>query len=107
VIAGILVSVACLVLVTLAMLPERPERPGVTKANLDRIKAGMTLEEVEDILGKSSKQITFAGEIHHVWKVDDENYVGIRFIEGRSREGHWGSPAKTFFEKLRHWLNLP
>jgi hypothetical protein len=48
VLVGLLAVGVCVTLTVLALLPPRP---GVTQANFDRIEVGMTLEEVETILG--------------------------------------------------------
>src|SRR5262249_15428976 len=52
VLAGMLAACVCLTLAVLAMLPPRP---GVTPSNIERIKDGMTLEEVEKVLGGPGK----------------------------------------------------
>ena len=64
-------ALACIVLATLAMLPPRP---GVTKANFDRIKIGMTTMEVEAIFGESTEFIPWPpqtgfgrGELEFLW----------------------------------------
>lgn len=48
-VAGVLSVVAWLALLVLAL---KPADPGVTKANFDRIKVGMSRAEVEEIFGR-------------------------------------------------------
>ena len=53
--ATLLAAGICLTFGVIAILPPRP---GVTKANLNRIKVGMTKAEVETLLGKSTDSFT-------------------------------------------------
>ena len=52
-----------IVAVTLGVLAMLPPGPGVTKANFDRIEKGMTLAQVELLLGGTG--LPFHGFAHH------------------------------------------
>jgi hypothetical protein len=57
---------------TLCVLAMIPPRPGVTKANFDRIQEGMTLAEVQELFGRPPD---FSGEIGqddfvHMWNMN-------------------------------------
>jgi hypothetical protein len=51
--AGLPALCVCITLGVLALLPPRP---GITKANFDRIEVGMTVAEVDKLLGPPSTQ---------------------------------------------------
>jgi hypothetical protein len=113
VLAGIMAACVCLTLAVLALLPPRP---GVTRANIDRIEDGMTLAEVEKILAGRGPASLFGGPIHtkssggirgRVWHhPHDGTYVAVYFDrENRVIRKDWG-PPETFMQKLRRLLHL-
>ena len=96
VIAGIFVSVVCIVLATLAMLPSRP---GVTKANFDRIEKGMTRPEVESIFGRK--------ESKGFWRADNGACAFVNFnLSGHAVDMGWWDSEETTWEKMLRWLHL-
>jgi hypothetical protein len=96
--------------VLLVLLPRDP----ITQANCDKIQPGMTLKQVEAILGKSSDRlIAFTGEVGLVWygktagihvcfdrppELDGALVKNVYFI---TREN-----SKNLLEKIRDWLGL-
>lgn len=99
-----------------------PPRPGVTKANFDRIHKGMNKNEVHAILGMPGSVsdslrdigwyaeawssddgaracILFAGEgaLDTIWSPSTENFVN---------ELRWSPLTENIFDKLRRWLRL-
>jgi hypothetical protein len=115
-IAGTMASIACTILVILAMLPPRPS---VTFANYDRIKDGMTTLEVEDRLGPPmdlSPNGTNWGEFHNgkltighaklVWGGDDGAAVIVFDEQDRIVHKTWIDNPRPFFQRLRDWLHL-
>jgi len=105
VIAGIFVSMACLVLVTFAMLPPRP---GVTKANFDRIEEGMMLEEVEAIFGcrgafLDNEIIAKNNEKEILWSAAPDGAIAIRFNQDNKviKIERAASTRPTFWQRLR------
>jgi len=118
--AGILAACVCLTLAVLAMLPPRP---GVTLANIERIEKGMTLAEVEKILGGPGKRfdsdplgwydpatntywsrrsIIDATRTVVVWgRPHQGTCVAVSFNRdnNRVREKNW-SPRATFLQEL-------
>jgi hypothetical protein len=107
--ASTLAACVCIVLGVLAMMPARP---GVTKANFDRIEEGMTQAEVDALLGKSRRGsstmgggtiITFADYLG-----DDGARAAIVFWNDRADgDKSWTDSTETLTDKLRRWLRLP
>ena len=104
-----LAVLACVVLLVLAMLPPRP---GVTKANFDRIKVGMTEDDVARILGRRADlstpvSSTLPNTIRRAhWQGDGETKVSVTFYDEAAMGRTWESP-ETFLEKIQRWLHLP
>jgi hypothetical protein len=104
---------------TVAVLAILPPRPGVTKANFDRIQEGMTRAEVEEIFGGPSSEdvvistkdgkmiITFDQPRVKGWGADDGLAV-IEFDEkGKTKEKSWSGLPLSLFDRIRRWLHLP
>ena len=130
VLAGILAACVCATLAVLALLPPRP---GVTLANIERIEKGMTLAEVEKILGgpgeiSASDPLSGFSSIdpwgREIWVsgpciIDSSRTVVVwgRLYEGpcvavsfnrdsnRVREKNWW-PRETFLQSLFNSLRL-
>jgi hypothetical protein len=60
-------------------------QPGVTEANVRRIRLGMTLEQVEAILGPPTKAEDY-GLVKCEWAIPgaDGGHVIIRFVDGKA-----------------------
>jgi hypothetical protein len=91
-----------------ALTPE----PGVTLENFRRLHDGMTLEEIETIMGKPSDrcEIPMNGSSTHIW-VGDEGTVSITqgFVTGTfQKQGETvrqlASAPRSF--RIRHWLGF-
>jgi hypothetical protein len=89
------------------------QRPGVTKANFDRIKEGMTRAEVEGVLGKCEvwpTAITVGGGIlsFEKWKGDDGARANLVLFDGivAGDPKTWTPSTETITEKLCRWLRL-
>jgi hypothetical protein len=101
-----------IVIGVLAMLPPQPR---LTKANLDRIKKGMTLKEAEAILGEPSSVKEFVDPPAPAFQLADwtsnngRTIVQIVFDDkGAGMVTTGGGPdEETFLEMLRRWLHLP
>jgi hypothetical protein len=113
------------VAVVLGVLAMLPPRPGVTKANFDRVEKRMTLSEVWEILGKDSVIVptgfAFSGnaarwerfqeelrtKTTHSWSGDDGAHAEITFrhdvVENKTM---WIGPRETIWQKIRRWLRL-
>jgi hypothetical protein len=104
--AGLLAAAVSLVLGVLSMLPTRP---GVTKANFDRIEEGMTTEEVKAILGENYEFMgpDLANSLAAFGFVADTYQALIAFRSGRVTDKMWQQNRETFADKLRRWLHLP
>jgi hypothetical protein len=78
--------------------------PGVTKANFDRIEEGMTLQEVEQILGRPGK-LTWGG---YSWEAEDGATVFVVFDFDGASAGpkSWADSRETPLDKIRRWLHL-
>jgi hypothetical protein len=78
--------------------------PGVSKANFDRIEEGMTLQEVEQILGTPGGY-TWGG---YWWEADDGARVFVLFEYSGASAGRrfWQDSTELPLDKLRRWLHL-
>jgi hypothetical protein len=101
-------AVACVVLGTLAMWPPRKS---VMEAKFDRIENGMTLEEVELVLGRRA-DIPISnktGSLMHgsyIWS-DDGVEISISFMNTPFvHQKSWDDTPKTIPQKIRRWLHL-
>jgi hypothetical protein len=103
---GIIVAFVAVSLVVLATMATGP---GVTKANFDRVEIGMTLSEVEQILGGPG--VPFQGFVNQpstlVWSHEDG---AMAFVEAKDQtvaSKTWHPSRETLTDKLRRWLHLP
>ena len=115
----LIAAVPLVLVVTLGVLAMLPPRPGVTKANFDRIEEGMTHEEVVRILGEASIGMgTFErGGVYsstEIWAGADGSGARIEFVKViRDDEPEqvstmtWKDSSDTAFQKIRRWLHLP
>lgn len=105
------------IVVTFGILAMLPPRPGVTKANFDRIQHGMTKMEVEEIFGGKNTGIWADPKKQQVWdvviggqsfwKADDGSEAYIDFVHDGVTEKTWEPSTETLFHKIRRWLHLP
>ena len=105
-VAGMLTGIVCLGAIVPALLPPRP---GVTKANFDRIQEGMTILEVEEILGERSYAFRLPENSKQLiawWWKNPETGAGIEFEGDVVAKKNWTDLTETFAEKLRRWLHL-
>ena len=100
--AAVLVACVCLALAVVANLPPRP---GVTKANFDRIEVGMTYAEVTAIFGNSG--YAFDDGIAIRIFADDRSIACVDFADDSVTSKAWHSSPESIPDKLRRWLNLP
>ena len=102
----------------LIVLPNELAGPGVTPRNFDRIETGMTLVEVEEILGGPPGFIAPNGRSwiglalmcvtmnysREVWAGDD-GAVTLEFnVHGRVEVKTWTESPDSLREKLRQWI---
>jgi len=101
-----------LALLLLAIRPWQ-DRPGITKANFDRIENGMTVANVEAILGESawpyasafttgSGTTTFAE-----WHGRDGAIADVVFSNDVVTGKAWTASTETIPDKIRRWLKRP
>jgi hypothetical protein len=96
-------------------------RPGVTEANVKRIKPGMRLDEVRAILGSEGRSIATAQinprDVRELWVWEDKGGLVMVGFEGEPRwnrdaqviEVIWrpsSSPPLGPLDRLRAWLGL-
>jgi len=110
----IILSIGAIAVVSigLGILAVLPPQPGVTKANFDRIEKGMTLADVEAILGSESMSHFDHGESgplisREIWHGVDRSSTRITFDDGIVCEKQWRDSTETLTDKLRRWLHLP
>jgi hypothetical protein len=104
-VAGLLAVGVCLTLAVLVLLPPRP---GVTKANYDRIEEGMSLAEINAILGRPPDMVEGgAEEMWHGW-IGEDGFVHVVFAgDSTFVRKEWRDSPRTLSEKVRQWLHLP
>jgi hypothetical protein len=91
-----------------------PARPGVTKANFDRIEVGMSQAAVSEIFGKEFSLFSgLAGGTKHdfyarvYWFHEDCASAKIEFHNDSVVVMTWTESTETIPDKLRRWLHLP
>lgn len=106
--AAVLAACVCLALGVLAMLPPRP---GVTKANFDRVEVGMTIDEANSVFGgKWNGDVSSSNgrRIAYIWIGPDGSEAFINVSGEIVTAGKdWHPATETFSDKLRRWLHLP
>jgi hypothetical protein len=117
-----------IIVVALGVLAMIPPRPGVTKANFDRIEKGMTRAEVERIFGGPATEPNIAvlkdvyrnreqveaifgregqgTEWGRYWKADDGAIAAIWFSDDCVTDTAWEDSDETIPNKIRRWLHL-
>ena len=103
------------IVVTFGVLALLPPRPGITKANFDRIQAGMKKTEVEQIFGGKGKSSPFRalvvrrdfdGGAVMCWDSDIGSWAGILFVDECVLEKQWHNSNETILDRIRRWLHL-
>ena len=88
-----------------------PPSPGVTKANFDRIKEGMTRAEVEEIFGGKGDWRWMVQDWEEksewMWGANNGAEAVINFEKNCVTEKQWSGSDETFLDKIRRWLHLP
>jgi len=106
--ATVLAACVCIVIGVLAMLPPRP---GVTKANFDRIQLGMIKVTVQEILGEGRTVHEFKSpegfELVLRWTGDEPIFVTVYFLDDVVVRKQCAFSPETIPNKLRRWLHLP
>jgi hypothetical protein len=102
-----------------------PTMSGVTKANFDRIKVGMTHAEVVEILGEEPVSAgpmaaldfgrtgtgpgithTSSKDVYEVWQAADGSIAWVSFRYDCVRSSLWLDSNESFWDKLRRWVGL-
>src|SRR5437764_728030 len=92
---------APIVLIALMMLPAQ-------SADFDRISKGMTMAEVEEILGEptSVERVEFDDIDWLLWRLGDGAHISVYFRNNRVHAKQWHSrQTQTFFDKIRHMFD--
>ena len=100
----LIAAVPLAIVVVLGVLSVLPSRPGVTKANFERIEEGMTKAEVEGIFGREGKM--GGVKLWMFWEADDGSEAGIAFIDDCVVSKRWHDSTETILDKIRRWLHL-
>jgi hypothetical protein len=110
--AAVLAACICIALGVLALLPPRP---GVTKANFDRIEVGMTIadvdekfaplseldERIEDFLGEESNRLPqFKGKRHIQWDGREGICQFLFDANGRVEKKTWHDHEPSFIKRF-------
>ncbi len=102
----LIASLPLVIVVTLGVLAMLPPRPGVTKANFDRIEKGMTRAEVEQIFDGKGEMARLHAIVEGNWGADDGSFAIIEFLEGCVVRKSWHDSDETILDKIRRWLHL-
>jgi hypothetical protein len=104
----LIASLPLAIAVIIGVLAMLPARPGVTKANFDRIEKGMTFAEVEKIFGQPPAEEQW-GNIF-IWRIAERKGEAIVIFDNDGmvieQRGYWRAGDETFQDKLRRWLHL-
>lgn len=114
----LIAAVPLAIVVVLGVLSILPSRPGVTKANFDRIQVGMTRAQVEEIFGREGKrnrvwmrgiENTMFFVIQDEWVAEDSSaaLVAFSFPDDYVIETEWHDSTETILDKIRRSLHLP
>ena len=112
-----------MLLATYGILRLTAPRPKLTLDNMEAIEDGMTLQEVEKILGApagnySSLRDAEAADLPQCYDkpgdknwVDDQMWLGVRFdeagnVKARYYYPHRRNDNRTFLDNLRRWLGM-
>jgi hypothetical protein len=103
----------CLGALAWGIMAMLPPQPGVTKANFNRIKEGMTLAEVEAIFSFANAKVTNDPDPvsstlwGDTWFSDDRDIAVVVWFNNATVVGkEWHGPSETFLDRLRRWLHL-
>jgi hypothetical protein len=103
---AVIAVIAAYMVVVVVVLPTRS---GVTKANFNRIKMGMTYAEVVEIIGERPRFDPFASNLAsdfepRLWWASNGSYARFRFTNDRVAHCTWQDSNETFWDKLRRWV---
>lgn len=98
----LLAALPLVIAMTLGVLVMLPPRPGVTKANFDRIEKGMTKAQVEEIFGGEGQKTEWG----RYWKSDDGSGAFFQFRDHCVVYGEWYDSHETILDKIRRWLDI-
>ena len=114
VIVAIPIAVLGAIVIILALIPAKP---GVTKANFNRLDVGMTRNEVEAVFGgpcneglvQADSIFAFSsGQQHQAWQQAWQGVDGFALVKfnenSQVEETTWHQRAGTIWDKLRRML---
>jgi hypothetical protein len=100
----ILAAIFTLAVVGFVTVALWPPSPGVTHANFDRIQDGMTVAEVEAIMGKPDQRL---GTERQWWTLPSGNSATVVYSEELVTEKIWPDADETIVRKIWRWLSPP
>jgi hypothetical protein len=83
--------------------------PGVTKANYDLVKRGMSYAEVVELFGSKptvaylNRRVDATGLVY--WRDADGSIALVTFSDGRVVDFEWADSNETIWDKLRRWVS--
>jgi hypothetical protein len=85
-------------------------RPGVTKANFDRIEKGMALAQVQELFGKEG--VVFHGYVNqsaYCWENEDRSYAIVLFDDDWvvTKAVQWADSNESIGAKIRRLIRWP
>jgi Na+-translocating ferredoxin:NAD+ oxidoreductase RnfE subunit len=113
---GLFVVLVCIG-VGLAMMLTPDHRPGVTRANFDKLEVGMNKTQVLELLGTTSESVHgggLGGGIWQSWVGKDGSTASISYSVRHIRRGEWRVESvcwhdsrETNWQRVRRWLRIP
>jgi hypothetical protein len=85
-------------------------RPGISKANFDRIENEMTVEQVDQILGELSSEPGFDRPRDPrkwaYWNANDGSSIGIGLLHGRVAGKEWNYSDEPMMKRMLRWIGV-
>jgi hypothetical protein len=103
------IFVACVALL-LAVLVTMRSRNGVTKANYDRIKKGMTLAEVQEVFGgQGAVFYGFVNRRAYYWENEDRSNAIVLFHDDKNvvETAQWGDSTEGIGDRILRLIRWP
>jgi hypothetical protein len=104
----LIASLPLVIVVTVGVLAMMPPRPGVTKANFDRVEKGMTRAEVEEIFGEKGDVWYGVAQVGQamLWTARNGSTAIVEFVDECVAIKQWTDSNETLLAKIRRWLHL-
>lgn len=103
---GLLACLALTGFVAVPWLMQQPPGPGITQANFELIRNGMSRGEVEAILGGPPTVSGSTGDGPFLEWRGPAGVVSVRCVDGVVDGARWYPGNETFLARCRRWLGI-